>query len=448
MKMLYDIAGAAPRLAALALLLPLAFGPGTAGAQTATAAARTPFARYLEAVENHSLDLAAQRETITSAQAGVSIAGVRPDPQLTYGLASKELYTPNKPNAANSMTAGLALTIETGGKRDRRIRAAQSNVRLTEATVESFRRQLFNDAASSFAEACRANQALVRQEDSLQALSDVVRMNERRKKAGDIGGLELAQSRVERDRFTADVTSARAAAQTALINLSVPLGRRYSDLFPEASLDCEFKAYTPAGDPEALVAQALKQRDDVLVAQAALENARDQAQLAHANRWVDPTFNVGISQTPRINPIYGPEGDVINSPAEKSKTLSLTVTLPIPVSRLQKGELIQAESAVTQAMLTLRSVELKAESDVRATYGQFVAARENVRRYRESVLLDADRVLDGMRQAYRRGAASLLELLNAQRDADDTYLAYLQANADLATATVQLQLSLGLRPTL
>ena len=38
--------------------------------------------------------------------------------------------------------------------------------------------------------------------------------------------------------------------------------------------------------------------------------------------------------------------------------------------------------------------------------------------------------------------------LSAQRSADDAYLGYLQADADLAKATVDLQLSIGQRPAL
>ena len=73
---------------------------------------------------------------------------------------------------------------------------------------------------------------------------------------------------------------------------------------------------------------------------------------------------------------------------------------------------------------------------------------ENVDHYRKDVLRNANRMLEGIRLSYRNGAASLLELLAAQRSADDAYLAYLQSEADMATATVQLQLAIGEQPSL
>jgi cobalt-zinc-cadmium efflux system outer membrane protein len=99
-------------------------------------------------------------------------------------------------------------------------------------------------------------------------------------------------------------------------------------------------------------------------------------------------------------------------------------------------------------MLGLREAELTTEIDVRNALATFQAAQENLQRYRNSVIADADRVLEGMRQSYRQGAASLLELLDAQRTADETYLDYLQAQAELAGATVELQRSIGLKPAL
>jgi cobalt-zinc-cadmium efflux system outer membrane protein len=133
-------------------------------------------------------------------------------------------------------------------------------------------------------------------------------------------------------------------------------------------------------------------------------------------------------------------------PSPRSNTVSVSVSVPIPLSRLDRGDLVQAESAVTQALLALRQTELQAQADVRATHAQYRAALENLTRYRDATLGDARRVVEGLRLSYRQGAASLLELLSAQRAADDTELAYLQARSELAAATVRLQLSLGRAP--
>ena len=196
------------------------------------------FAEYLAGVEAHSLDLRAQQEALAGARAGVALAGVRPDPLFTAGIAAAELSRAHQPSASTSLTAGLAFTLETGGKRDARIRNAQSSVLLSQAVVASFRQQLQLDAASAFIEACRAQTVLLRKQASLTAFRDTVKANEVRLKAGDIGLLELRQSRVEADRFATDVSSATAAAEVATLNLSGPLGERFDALFEHGAPGC------------------------------------------------------------------------------------------------------------------------------------------------------------------------------------------------------------------
>lgn len=424
-------------LVALLVVLPRAY-----------AQAPVDLREYLDAVTEKNLDLQAQRETLVAARAGVSIAGLRPDPQFNGGIASKELSSANKPSAATALTAGISWTLETGGKRDARLRAAQGTVRLTEANVAAFKRQLEVDASAAFIEACRAQAVQGRKEAGLAAMREIVRVNELRFKAGDIGRLELSQSKIEADRFQADVALARADAMAADLNLANFLGERRDRRFANRSLACTWSTASFPGSADALVAPALDARDDVQLARAAVDSARDGVELARANRAVDPTVNVGLTNTPRVNPVLDGGGNITNSPAPRSLALSLTVSLPIPLSRMQRGELMQAESALTQAQLQLAAVLLKAETDVRVAHAQYGASAGNVQTYTEHVLDDAEHVLDGTRISYRKGAASLLELLNAQRTADEVHLAYLQALADRANARVRLQQSMGQRPEL
>jgi cobalt-zinc-cadmium efflux system outer membrane protein len=403
---------------------------------------------YLDAVAANNLDLQAQRETVNASQAAVSVAGVRPDPQFTGGIASTELYRPDRQNASTAVTAGLAFTIETAGKRGARVRAAESNVKLTEANVASFQRQLDADASAAFIEACRAEAVVVRKQSSLDGLREVVRANETRFRVGDIGRLELTQSKLEADRFQAEVLSARADAAAARINLALFTGQRYEQVFGARPVQCEWHAAEAPQDADTLVGRALESRSDVRAAKAAVDNAEDGVGLARANRWVDPVLNVGVTNTPSVPAVLDAGGNIVNYPAQRSLALGVTVTVPIPLSRLQQGELKQALSALTQAQLQWRSVSLKAEGDVRATLAQYDAAATNFSAYQEHLLADAERVLEGTRISYRKGASSLLELLDAQRSADEVYLAYLQAAADRANALIRLQLSIGAQPAL
>ncbi|PHV49043.1 transporter [Janthinobacterium sp. BJB301] len=407
-------------------------------------AAPLSFETYLSAVESHSLELQSQQESIVSAKAGIGIAGLRPDPEFTLGATRESVRSvEHRPVTWNP---AISMAIETGGKRAARLKAAHSNVALAEETVAGFRSELYGTAAAAFTEACRTREVAARKEQTMAALSKVVEANTVRRKAGDVGGIELLQSRVERDQFQADLAQARSEADSAMLALSPPLGRQFDALFPEAQLTCDFAAYENQ-DARMLVQQALDARSDVRIARATLDNLRDGAALVRANRAVDPTVTLGLAAARGYHDGIDASGNPVEG-APRSRALSISLAIPIPLSRRDKGDIVQAEAGVTQAMLALRQAELTAETQVRTAQRQLRAAQDRLARYRDGVLVDAQKVVDGMRLSYFSGNASLLEWLAAQRSADEAYQGYVQARADAAIASTQLQLAIGQRPRL
>lgn len=407
-------------------------------------AAPLSFETYLAAVESHSLELQAQQTSITSAKAGIGIAGLRPDPEFTLGATRETVRSvEHRPITWNP---AISMAIETGGKRAARLKAAHSNVALAEETVAGFRSELYGTAAAAFTEACRTREVAARKRQTMAALSTVVEANAVRRKAGDVGGIELLQSRVERDQFQAELAQARSEADSAMLALSPPLGRQLDALFPDTQLACDFAAYENK-DASVLVAQALDARSDVRIARATLDNLRDGAALVRANRSVDPTVTLGLAAARGYHDGIDGSGNPLDG-SPRSRALSLSLAIPIPLSRRDKGDVVQAEAGVTQAMLALRQAELQAETQVRTAQRQLRAAQDRLARYRDGVLVDAQKVVDGMRLSYVKGNASLLEWLAAQRSADDAYQGYVEARADAAIASTQLQLAIGQRPSL
>ncbi|NHQ93623.1 TolC family protein [Janthinobacterium lividum] len=407
-------------------------------------AAPLTFETYLSAVESHSLELQAQQESITSAKAGIGIAGLRPDPEFTLGATRETVHsTGHRPVTWNP---AISMAIETGGKRAARLKAAHSNIALAEETVAGFKSELYGTAAAAFTEACRTRDVLARKEQTMAALSTVVEANTVRRKAGDVGGIELLQSRVERDQFQTELAQARSEADSAMLNLSPPLGRQFDALFPDVQLACDFTAFENK-DASVLLPQALEARNDVRIARATVDNLRDGAALVRANRSVDPTVTVGLAAARGYHDGIDTSGNPVDG-SPRSRALSLSLAIPIPLSRRDKGDIVQAEAGVTQAMLALRQAELTTETQVRTAQRQLHAAQDRLARYRDGVLVDAQKVVDGMRLSYVKGNASLLEWLAAQRSADEAYQGYVQARADAAIASTQLQLAIGQRPRL
>ncbi|MFZ2955308.1 MAG: TolC family protein [Candidatus Ozemobacteraceae bacterium] len=402
------------------------------------------FQEYYEAIERLSPDLAGQRQNIIAAKGGISVARIRPDPQFTGGIDSKELASENKPNASLVTVCEVGVTIETAGKRRKRIQSARTGVKMAEGNVRLFLRQLKSESAAAFIEACRLKEALKRKQSSFSVYEELIHANEARFKAGDIGKLELRQSRVEANRFQADVEMAKAEAQVALVQLSGPLGKRFEEVFPQRDIDSQLPSLLLNLELDELIQRSLDNDEEIRVTRISVDAARNALELARANRSVDPTFNIGLTNSPRVGERFDLDGMVTNSPAARSLTLGLTVSVPIPLSNRERGALTQAESALKQAELQVSSTEAKVETEIRGAFTKYRATIDNLQRYREQILDEADQVLDAVRKSYRMGEASLLELLDAQRTADDVYLGYLQALADFTESKVKLQVLAGI----
>lgn len=401
------------------------------------------FDGYLQAVDQHSLALAAQRQQVVGAEAGIGIAGLRPDPELSWEGTREQI----RGDAPRPWQHGptLGWTVETGGKRRARIGEAHSALALAVVGSDVERHAQYREAAHAFAEACRTGDSRHVRQQSLQALQRITDATAERHRAGDIGGVDVLRARLERDQYRLELRQADTDADTARLALAVPLGRPLDEVFGATTLDCAVTAPAIAEDVGALLPDALQVHDQVRVAAAEVKHADATLALTRANRWVDPTVSVGVATTRGYPGVMDADGQLADA-LPRSRELTVALSVPLPISRRNRGDLVQASAAQTQAVLGLRQAELVATTDVRNLHQRYLAARDTLASYQEGLLDDARQGVERMRLSYQQGASSLLELLDAQRSTDEIQLAYLQARADLALASAELQLAVGQRP--
>jgi outer membrane protein, heavy metal efflux system len=393
---------------------------------------RMTFAQYVSEVLRSNLDLAAQHTNISISQALVTSAASRPDWSFDVGLPSVDLSNQGSPTAAS---LGLTVPVELGGKRGARLRAAAADVSTTTSDYEDAVRQLRAAAANSFADALGVREVLQAKSRSLAQLDRIVGVNEQRLRVGDIGEIELAQSRVEREQFKADVISAESDVFSADLALAQQLGNpdKLGAQMPLPSGSLEIPTRNFDGDQ--LVGQALQSRSDVVARARAVRAAEERIRLARANLVPDIAINGGYSHT-------GTGTGGFSQPPDNTIGAGVSLNLPL-FRRLHPGELEGARAAQAQAGLQLKSSRLKVEVEVRDAYERYLASARRLNVFRGGLLRDADRVLEARLYAYQRGGATLLEVIDAQRKSSEVYLAYSQALADHAHALVALEEAAG-----
>jgi outer membrane protein TolC len=121
------------------------------------------------------------------------------------------------------------------------------------------------------------------------------------------------------------------------------------------------------------------------------------------------------------------------------------VSIPVPfMSVANRGELRGARHAADRAELQVRAAEARVESEVRQAFTRYELARARAAQYSDELLADAEKVLAGRLYSYQRGNEPLIEVLLAQRAADEIYLAAYEAIGESLKALVALQDAAGL----
>jgi outer membrane protein, heavy metal efflux system len=178
---------------------------------------------------------------------------------------------------------------------------------------------------------------------------------------------------------------------------------------------------------EDLQAKALAERPDLRAARQGVTAANSQYQLARANGKMDVigTFNYDHVSDANTGSFFG--------------------SFQIPIFNRNQGEIARTHFAITQAdELRLAASDL-VMTDVSDAYEGVRDNDEVVVLYRSGYLDEARLSLEISEYAYKRGAASLLDFLDAERSYRSTQLAYRQALASYLTAVEQLRVAVGTR---
>ncbi len=391
------------------------------------------FDDYINQVMRHNLDLAIQRSAIAISQAGVTTAKERPDWSVDLGFPSADLSNQGSPT---TWSTGLNVPFELGGKRKARVRTATADVATTNSDYEDALRQARGAAADAFIDSLGSRDILKSKQKSLGEFDRIVKVNEERVRVGDIGEIELVQSRVNRDQFRADVITAEADVISADLALGQQLGnpqKLSSELpLPVGRLEIPNRTF----NPEELVATAFQLRADVISKTRALKAAELRIDLAKTNLIPDVSFGGAYTHT-------GVGTGGFAQPPDN--TLSFGLSANLPISRLRyQGEVESARAARTQAELQLSAAQLRVETEVRTAYSRYQASVQRLELYRSGMLKNADRVLEARLYAYQRGGATLLEVIDAERTSADVYLSYSQALVEHAHALVALEQTAGI----
>ena len=345
-------------------------------------------------------------------------AGLIPNPSFSY--LGEQL---NEPANGQQYTAAIGQTIETGGKRQRRLDSARAATRVAGHALTGVEQQVLFQVKKSFTDVLTAKAALELAEQNLKTIGEIEKIQSLRAAKGDLSELELLRIQVQQYSFQRDAADARQAIQAAKSALRTFAGpdRIADDYDVVGKLD--FRDFT-FNKPE-LYNLAQANRPEIRAAEAAREKARADIDLAKANAWWD--------LTPLLE--YRRDG--------KIDTVGVGIIFPIRVFDRNQGEILRTGSEARSAEATYQGTIAQALSEVDTAFGAMLTERQKVTTLRDNYLPKAQKAGETVEFAYRRGGTSLLDFLDAQRTYRETSLEYVRSLGNYWTALYQLELAVG-----
>ena len=383
-------------------------------------------------------DLLIAEAQIAAAEGDVTAAGAFANPQLSASAGRSFDYDPRAcPGcSATAWSIGLtdpsALSDLISGKRGLRVEVARAALAAAKRSRDDALRTLSLTVRQAVLDGALQQSQLGLAREIAESTDHTRALNQRRMQAGAISEAELSRAEVAALEAQQGVDLAEQAVRAGRLQIAFLLGSREpaADFTVDPSLlDRPMPAEAPPLD--ALAREALERRPDLLAASA--QESRAEAGLSLARRQRVPDIALSAQ--------YQQEGSGQN--AIQPPTVTLGVQIPVPLFYQQQGEIGRAQAEIRAQQATVEKLRAQALVDVQSARAAVDANRRLVDRMRARLLERARRTRDLVQIQYEKGAASLLELLDAQRVWAQTRAEYLKDLHDFWLAVFQLDAAVG-----
>jgi cobalt-zinc-cadmium efflux system outer membrane protein len=428
-----------PLAAALLALASVAAGADGQVPDEPTLPATLTLEGALRIARERAPDRALAEAAVATARAQVRTAGALPNPAASFTAGwSSQCDQPgcNHPSyIAGLGDQGAVATLLTG-QRGLALDAAEQGLRGAEATRLDSARNLDFQVKQQFVNTALAARVMRFSRDEAALGGETVVLARRRYEAGAISDADVARLEVlhmQMEQLADKSEQAFEQARTALAQL---LGVRHG----AAAFTVEPGATTTALPPPQLVGatlaslteEARNRRPDLAAARAQLEQARFQASLAR--RQVIPQFQLQAQYQQQ-----GSSGGGWFTPP----TASVGLSIPLPVLYQQQGQIGQADAGVLSADASVAKVESQVLADVATAFATLQTSQRSAQRSEQKLLPRSRDARSLVQIQYDKGAASLLDYLDAQRTHITNEIDYLTSLATFWTAVFQLEQAVG-----
>lgn len=354
---------------------------------------------------------------LRAADAGRTMAGLRPNPSITVdaeNVAGTGAY-----RGARNMetTTSFALPIELGGKRSARIGVADARLQRIAIQAAIVEADLRLNVIQTYVEAVAAERRLDVARDQARIAGEASRAAQVRVRAGRASPIEVERANVTRINADAGVERAMRLADVARFSLSRLIGQPLSGL-----LDANWFMRIAGGyGPLAPI-----DRDGTLALAAA------QADLAAADA------GVRLAQSQRVPDLMVSAG-ARRLEATNDTAAVFSLSIPLPLFNTGGAAVAQASAERQRAEAQRRVTALDVDQAIARAQAEAANAATTASTANGPALAAAEEAARIARIGYREGKFGQLDLLDAERTLAETRGSAIDALATYHIAQAQLE---------
>lgn len=375
--------------------------------------------RALELALIYNPDITASSHGVLAAEGIARQAGALPNPELEVEMGEFGGSGARKGLDSAESSLRLSQTVELGGKRGKRQRAAQSEARLAGWEYETKRLEVLTKTRKAFVDLLLAQGQLSLAEALMKVAEDIRKAAAEKVKAGKVPPLEETRAAVE--AATARIAWGRAGREltTARMSLAAAWGED-APVFKEAGGELDAVMDIPSfeslaalldGSPEL----ARWNEESVL--------HRESLSLSKAERIPDLVVSAGIS---RFEEDGGHAG-------------TLGLSMPLPLFDRKAGGVLAARHQAIRAEYEHRAARLHAATELREAYGRLETTRTEALSIKEELIPGAQQAFEAAQTGYREGKFRHLEVLDAQRTLGEAKARHLEVLAAYHKAAADVE---------
>ncbi|MDD4871190.1 MAG: TolC family protein [Kiritimatiellae bacterium] len=380
----------------ISIMMLIAFSvPGYAGNETKGLVGEIGLNQALKLARECNPDILSAQYELQAAVYRKAQAGVRPNPNLSFEAENVLGKNELKGFDSAEYTAQLEQTLETGGKRSKRVQKAELDRQLSLFDLSARQLDVEAETARRFAVVQGAQEQLALSREFMTLAEDFLKAVSARVQAGTVSPMEGEKAKMLWAQQKASLFQSERELDSARVQLSAMWGS-VKPQFDRVSGEF-FKV--PQLNSIRDLTIGLKDNPDVGRWNTELEQRKAALKTEKAVRIPDVSIAGGVRR-------FNDTGD---------DAFVLGLSLPLPLFDRNQGNVREAATLISMAEKQRLSAVVSANTALAEAYQRFLSVSTKVTILKTEIIPRATSIYDSMMSGYRQGKFSYLEVLEARR---------------------------------